>query len=110
MKSTDLKKRLFEVGLNNNPSASPLFNTISSPKRNLLPKHPLNFSLKDEEVHLLKFQPSHSPQLTKTHSRDFHIRRSPKQISSPSNKYSKNNTLSSFYKSDAIKDEVKTLK
>lgn len=101
-KSTDLKRRLFEVGLAGSPPSHPnLAHTIASPKR-LLARHVPSFGKKEEE-HLLKFQPpSHSSQLMKT-GKDFQIRKSPKAAKSPQEPLS--HTFSNFYKQDAIRDD-----
>lgn len=101
-KSTDLKRRLFEVGLAGSPPSHPtLTQTIASPKR-LLARHIPSFGRKEEE-HLIKFQPpSHSPQLMKT-GKDFQIRKSPKASKNAQEPLS--HTLSNFYKQDAIRDD-----
>ena len=101
-KSTDLKRRLFEVGLAGSPPSHPtLTHTITSPKR-LLARQVPSFGRKEEE-HLLKFQPpSHSPQLMKT-GKDFQIRKSPKNAKNAQEPLS--HTFSNFYKQDAIRDD-----
>jgi hypothetical protein len=46
-KSTDLKRRLFEVGLAVSPLSPPLLATVASPKR-LLARHPPPFASREE--------------------------------------------------------------
>jgi len=106
VKSTDLKRRLFEVGLNLSPPAnmpSPLLASITTPKRDLLIKHPLTTGSRDYSSQLLKYQPSLSPNMSKTHSRDFQIRKNARLISSPSAKNNQTATYSSFYKPDSVR-------
>lgn len=76
----------------------------------MLTKHPLS-GKKETEPHLLKFQPSNSPKMAKT-SKDFQIRKSPKQLlpSSPSPKNNQSATLSSFYRPDSIRGDTRDLK
>lgn len=86
--------------LNSNNSPPPLLATVASPKRLLA-----RFAPRKEEEPLLKFQPSHSPQLTKT-SKDFQIRKSPKASSKPPQSV----TMSSFYRPDSIRGDTRELK
>ena len=95
--SNDLRNRLFEIGLNQSPkkNVSPQLQTqFASPKSKNLPKHPLISINKENSSQLLKYQPQHSPQLTKTHGKEFHIR---KNIKLPFSPKPSSHTVSSFY-------------
>ena len=114
-KSTDLKRRLFQVGISNNSFLPPplVNNTLASNIQS-------NNQLKFVGYKPLKYQPSHSPPtptlkntptFLKTTLKDFQIRKSPKQPYSPSSSSnSKQNpslTSSNFYKPDIIVPDPK---
>lgn len=106
-KSHDLKHRLFEIGFSSSPKGSmqsQLRNRVGSPKHGLAPKHLLTALVKDNSSQLLKYQPSASPQLMKTHGKDFHIRKNIKFPFSPKAQQAPN-TLSSFYRPDSVRLE-----
>lgn len=109
IKSTDLKRRLFEVGLNLSPPRnSPALLAIATPKR-ALPHHPpslLNSSNPlAASTTLLRYQPHPSPNIPKTHSRDFHIRKNSRQVSSPTRHPFA--TMSNFHKPDSVRGDCR---
>ena len=64
VKSTDLKRRLFEVGLQNNCAANapPILNPIASPKNKMLNKKSTNkLEASDQGSRVLRYRPSNSP-------------------------------------------------
>ena len=98
VKSTDLKRRLFEVGLQNNSavSAPPILNPIASPKNKMLTKKSTaKMEATDQGSQVLKYKPSNSPTSVKTEGKDFFIRRSPKLALSP--KANQTATASGFF-------------
>ena len=98
-KSTDLKRRLFEVGIVHHPNSllpPPIFNSTLTEHL----KRPYDINKP------LKYHPSNSPTIHKHNSKDFQIRKSPKQVGLASSK-SKDNmsvTMSKFSKADAVID------
>lgn len=82
---------------------------IGSPKSSMQHRHLLTTLTKENSSQLLRYQPSNSPGLIKTHSKDFHIRKNIKFSNSPKNKEA-SNTLSSFYKPDSVRMEHRELR
>jgi hypothetical protein len=83
-KSTDLKRRLFEIGIHNHQHhpflPPPLINNALNSQTTLPNEH------KVINNKPLKYHPSQSPPIIKNHFKEFQIRKSPKHIWSPSSK------------------------